>query len=46
MGIKRTVLIRQIDLWGSEPFESEKIKEKMQKKMCQFILCIFAQIPL
>ena len=31
MGIKRTVLIRQIDLWGSEPLESKKMKQKMQK---------------
>ena len=31
MGIKRTVLIRQIDLWGSEPLESNKIMKKMQK---------------
>ena len=31
MGIKRTVSIRQIDLWGSEPLESKKIKQKMQK---------------
>ena len=31
MGIKRTVSIRGIDLWGSEPLESKKIKQKMQK---------------
>ena len=31
MGIKRTVSIRRIDLWGSEPLESKKIKQKMQK---------------
>ena len=31
MGIKRTVLIRQIDLWGSEPLESKKKMKKMQK---------------
>ena len=31
MGIKRTVLIRQIDLWGSEPLESHKKMKKMQK---------------
>ena len=31
MGIKRTVLIRQIDLWGSEPLESKKkIMQKIQ----------------
>ena len=30
MGIKRTVSIRQIDLWGSEPLESKKIEQKMQ----------------
>ena len=27
MGIKRTVSIRQIDLWGSEPLESNKMKQ-------------------
>ena len=31
MGIKRTVSIRQIDLWGSEPLESKKIKQNWQK---------------
>ena len=31
MGIKRTVSIRRIDLWRSEPLESKKIKQKMQK---------------
>ena len=31
MGIKRTVSIKQIDLWGSEPLEPKKIKQKMQK---------------
>ena len=31
MGIKRTVSIRRIDLWGSEPLESKKMKQKMQK---------------
>ena len=31
MDIKRTVSIRQIDLWGSEPLESKKIMKKMQK---------------
>ena len=31
MGIKRTVLIRRIDVWGSEPLESKKMKQKMQK---------------
>ena len=31
MGIKRTVLIRQIDLWVIEPLESKKMKQKMQK---------------
>ena len=31
MGIKRTVSISQIDLWGSEPLESKKMKQKMQK---------------
>ena len=30
MGIKRAVSIRQIDLWGSEPLELKKIKQKMQ----------------
>ena len=31
MGIKRTVSIRQIDIGGSEPLESKKKKQKMQK---------------
>ena len=31
MGIKRTVSIRRIDLLGSEPLESNKMKQKMQK---------------
>ena len=31
MGIKRTVSIRKIDLWGSEPIESKKMKQKVQK---------------
>ena len=31
MGIKRTVSIRRIDLWGNEPLESKKMKQKMQK---------------
>ena len=31
MGINRTVLIRRIDLWGNEPLESKKMKQKMQK---------------
>ena len=31
MGIKRIVSIRLIDLWGSEPLESKKMKQKMQK---------------
>ena len=31
MGIKRTVSIRQIDLWVIEPLESKKMKQKMQK---------------
>ena len=31
MGIKRTVLIRQIVLWCSEPLVSKKMKQKMQK---------------
>ena len=31
MGIKRTVSIRQIDLWGTEPLETKKIMKKMQK---------------
>ena len=31
MGIKRTVLIRRIDLLGSEPLELKKMKQKMQK---------------
>ena len=31
MGIKRTVLIRRIDLYGCEHLESKKMKQKMQK---------------
>ena len=31
MGIKRTVSIRRIDLLGSEPLESKKMKQKMRK---------------
>ena len=31
MGIKRTVSIRRIDLWGRKPLESKKMKEKMRK---------------
>ena len=31
MGIKRTVLIRQIDLWTGKPFPRNKIRHKMQK---------------
>ena len=31
MGINKTVLIRRIDLWGNEPLESKKMKQKMQK---------------
>ena len=30
MGIKRTVSIRQLDLWVIEPLKSEKMKQKMQ----------------
>ena len=38
MGIKRTVSIRRIDLWGNEPLESKKIKQKMQKtEMSTFV---------
>ena len=31
MGIKRTVSIRQIDLWGNEPLESKKNEVKNAK---------------
>ena len=31
MGIKRTVSIRCIDLWGSEHLELKRMKQKMQK---------------
>ena len=31
MGIKRTVSIRQIDLWVIEPLKSEKMNQKMRK---------------
>ena len=30
MGIKRTVSIRQIDIWGSEPLESKKKMKKTE----------------
>ena len=39
MGIKRTVSIRQIELWGTEPLEPKKIRKKMQKtEMANFPL--------
>ena len=31
MGIKRTVSIRRIDLWGSEPLLLKKMNQKMQE---------------
>ena len=31
MGIKRTVSIRRIDLWGRKPLELKQMKQKMQK---------------
>ena len=31
MGIKRTVSIRQLDLWVIEPLKSEKMNQKMRK---------------
>ena len=31
MGIKRTVSVRRIDIWGSEPLQLKKMKQKMQK---------------
>ena len=31
MGIKRTVLIRKIDLWTGKPFPKNKIRHKMPK---------------
>ena len=31
MGIKRNVLIRQIDLWTGKPFPRNEIRHKMQK---------------
>ena len=37
MGIKRTVLIRQIDLWGSEPLESNKIMKKTEMSIFSFV---------
>ena len=46
MGIKRTVLIRQIDLWGSEPLESKKIKQKMQITEMSIFPLYFLGIPL
>ena len=46
MGIKTTVSIRQIDLWGSEPLESKKIKQKMQITEMSIFPLYFGQIPL
>ena len=46
MGIKRTVSIRQIDLWGSEPLESKKIKQKMQITEMSIFPLYFLGIPL
>ena len=31
MGINRTVSIRRIDLWVSEPLKFKKMKQKLQK---------------
>ena len=43
MGIKRTVSIRRIDLLGSEPLESKKMKQKMQKtEMSSFPMYFWA----
>ena len=46
MGIKRTVLIRQIDLSGLKPSFGNKIKGKMQKTEIPIFLCILVEIPL
>ena len=46
MGIKRTVSTRQIDLWGSEPLESKKIKHKMQIIEMSIFPLYFLGIPL
>ena len=44
MGIKRTVSIRQIDLWGSEPLASKKMMQKMQKtEMSIFTMYFWAK---
>ena len=41
MGIKRTVLIRQIDVLGIKPLESKKMKQKMQKTEMSFFPMYF-----
>ena len=41
MGIKRTMLIRQIDLCGSEPLASKKMMQKMQKTEMSIINMYF-----
>ena len=46
MGIKRTASIKQIDLWGSEPLESKKIKQKMQITDMSIFPLYFLGIPL
>ena len=46
MGIKRSVLIRQTDLWDLESFDSDRTTEKIQKLKWQHFLCILRQNPL
>ena len=44
MGIKRTELIRQIDLWPSKYFLGTKLDEKCKNIETQIFLCIFGKI--
>ena len=46
MGIKRTVLIRQIDHKKEKLFTGKKLNKKDKKLKSDFSLCIFDQIPL
>ena len=40
MGIKRTVSIRRIDLWGKKPLELKKWSKNCKKLKCQFCFVI------
>ena len=46
MGIKRSVLIRRIDIWDSEHLKSKKIKQKMQITEMSMFPLYFLGIPL